>query len=177
MRLENPIETEHLRLANLSESDAGHPYVTWMNDGEVMQYLEARFSSFNENDLVSYIKEMNASSDNLLLGMFLKSEERHIGNIKLGPLNPHHKRADIGLLIGERAQWGRGYATEAISAVAEYALSRLSLRKLQAGAYSSNIGSIRAFLKAGFEKEALLKSHWKIDDGWLDEVLLARFAV
>ena len=43
---------------------------------------------------------------------------RHIGNIKIGPVHSYHRRARIGLLIGEKEFWNRGYATEAIKLAA-----------------------------------------------------------
>ena len=38
---------------------------------------------------------------------FLKKNNLHIGNIKLGPINSHHNRADIGFIIGDKNIGGR----------------------------------------------------------------------
>ena len=82
---------------------------------------------------------------------------RHIGNIKLGPIHWLHRRADLSLFIGERKYWGQGYASEAIALVRDWAFRELDLQKLNAGIYSGNHGSRRAFEKCGFELEGTLR--------------------
>jgi len=163
MIIETPIVTERLLLRTLTVSDLGPHYVNWLADEEITRYLEVRFSQAQDlNALGEFICTTNKSSNNLLLGIFLKDELRHIGNIKLGSVCRHHNRADIGFLIGAREEWGKGYATEAIVAVAKYAMNEMHLAKLMAGCYESNRGSARAIEKAGFSMEARLHNHWSI---------------
>ena len=85
---------------------------------------------------------------------------RHIGNIKLGPIHWLHRRADLSLFIGERKYWGQGYASEAIALVRDWAFRELDLQKLNAGIYSGNHGSRRAFEKCGFELEGTCGKRW-----------------
>ncbi|MBV8277410.1 MAG: GNAT family N-acetyltransferase, partial [Verrucomicrobia bacterium] len=83
---------------------------------------------------------------------------------------------EISVLIGATDCWGKGYATAAIRMLSDYALKVLALRKVYAGAYSSNIGSIRAFEKAGFKIEARFQRHFLTSEGEVDGVYFARFA-
>jgi RimJ/RimL family protein N-acetyltransferase len=78
----------------------------------------------------------------------------------------------MGLLIGEPASWGKGYATEAIVAVTAHAFSTMGLEKLYAGAYAANAGSIRAFLKAGWVEEGRSTAMWRSGDSREDNVHL-----
>lgn len=174
MRLAEPIETERLRLRTLAPEHAAGPYACWARDPETIRFLEVRHRPHDAAALAEYISRKNESPDNLLLGIFLKGENRHIGNIKLGPINPIHRRALIGLVIGEKQEWGKGYAAEAIRAVAEHAFQRLGLHRVEAGCYAANRSSLRAFEKAGFGIEARLAQYWRLDDGWDDQVWLAR---
>ncbi|MBY0431841.1 MAG: GNAT family N-acetyltransferase [Rhodospirillales bacterium] len=114
----------------------------------------------------------------LRLRTLTPDDGRHVGNIKLGPINRHHRRGDIGLLIGERDQWGRGLAAEAIAAMTAYAFAELGLNKVVAGCYAANEGSRRAFLKAGFAEVARRPRprHWLSDGVWQDDVVLECFA-
>jgi RimJ/RimL family protein N-acetyltransferase len=75
----------------------------------------------------------------------------HVGNIKLGNINWTHSYGDIGLIIGQKDYFGLGIATESISLVTEFAFRHLGLHKVWCGIYKPNIGSIKAFQKAGFE--------------------------
>src|SRR5262249_39270580 len=110
--------------------------------------------------------------DNVFLAIILKEGDRHIGNIKLGPIQWIHRFADIGLLIGEKDCWGRGYATEAIRLVTDYAFCELNLHKLAAGCYDLNQGSIKAFQKVGFIVEGVRKQRFYYRKSYIDEILL-----
>lgn len=155
MILPEPLETPRLRLRSLRPSDIGDAYLAWMNDAEIVRFLEVRFNGAQElDDLQEFVESMNASPNNYMLGIFRKDDGRHIGNIKLGPINTEHARSEIGYLIGDRGSWGKGYASETIRRVARFGLDDLGLKKIKAGCYETNIGSAKALLKAGFEHEA-----------------------
>lgn len=159
MNLDNPLITDRLLLRMMSDADATDTYLAWMQNPEVNRFLESRFfTPNNTQDLINFIESNNASLDSLLLGIFLREDCRHIGNIKIGPLVRRHARSEIGYLIGDRSAWGKGYATEAILRICRYGFEELGLAKISAGVYESNIGSSNALLKAGFTHEATITS-------------------
>lgn len=159
-------------LRSLKKSDVTPHYLNWCLDKEITQYLEFRFSPDQTLEtLEKFVCEKNESSDELLLGIFTRDGLCHIGNIKLGPLCRNHNRADLGFLIGEREVWGKGFATEAIVAISQYAITELRVAKLTAGCCASNYGSVRALEKAGFTQEARLPKHYSVG-GVREDVLL-----
>jgi [ribosomal protein S5]-alanine N-acetyltransferase len=171
MRLGTPLRTRRLVLRTLTSADAVGRYLAWMHDAETMRYLEARLAEHSLESLRRYIDTCNAGADQLLLGIFTP-DGGHIGNIKLGPIDLYHEHAAIGLLIGERDMWGKGYATEAIAALTAHAFREIGLQKLYAGCYASNVGSARAFLKAGWVEEGRNRAHWRSDGGREDNIQL-----
>ena len=86
-------------------------YLEWLRDPEVVRFLESRFSQFDEDRLAHFIRSRNASENSILAGIFF--ERRHVGNIKL-EFDVHHRRGELGLMIGDKAVWGRGIARRAI---------------------------------------------------------------
>lgn len=152
------INTPRLILRPLNSNDINATYLSWLNDPSVNAYLETRFLPQTLESLNSYWEEHRDDASNPWFAICLKEDERHIGNIKLGPINWIHRRADVSLFIGDSNCWGSGYATESISALTEWAFVVLDLQKLNAGIYADNIGSCRAFEKCGFELEAKLRS-------------------
>ncbi|MGQ0535695.1 MAG: GNAT family N-acetyltransferase [Methanobacteriota archaeon] len=169
LRLRGP----RLTLRPVRESDVDGRYLSWMRDPAVVRYLEARFSTPTREGVLSFVRAQAADPATRFLAMEL--DARHIGNIKLGPIDRHHGTADVGLLVGEKDCWGRGYGTEAIRLVTDHAFSSLGLRRLTAGCYGRNEGSIKAVLKADWTIEARLRAHYLSDDGPDDRVLLSRF--
>ena len=176
MLLITPISTSRLSLRCLTSADANERYLHWLEDKEINRFLESRFSKHSLASTAEFIGTVNSSDDTILLGLFQKDGDRHIGNIKLGPINIHHNNAEIGIMIGDKTAWGKGYATEAIEAVSMYAFETLGVRKLTAGYYAENEGSGRAFRKVGFKDEGLKVGHWVNADGEIvDGVILGCF--
>lgn len=159
-------------LRQISEFDVTEKYVDWLNSPEINQYIESRFKKQTKEDVLAFVKDKLSKNSEPMFAICDMKTDEHIGNIKLGPINLHHKYASIGILIGDKKYWGRGCATEAIKLITEYGFEILKLNKLDAGAYAENIGSINAFMKAGFSQEGLLKKHVTCNGQFMDVVLL-----
>lgn len=169
--------SERTALRPLTLGDVGNHYLSWMRDPEVKRFLEARFEDHRLGSLREFVSETNARSDTLLFAIVAVEEERHIGNLKVGPVDPRHGTADLGLLIGARDFWGRGHGSEAIKLATALAFRNLPVRKLTAGCYSANGGSAAAFLRAGWEKDGRRRAQYLSEDGEpQDELLFAAFA-
>lgn len=166
---------KYIYLRTLNVHDVSNSYLSWTNDPNVNRYLEIRFNKpRNLSDLRDFVIHCEKDPDIFLAGIFLNTTKRHIGNIKLGPINRNHKVADLGFLIGEKTEWGKGYTAEAIALLANFALMELGLSKITAGVYEANIGSQKALIKAGFVLEGRQKSQWSIDDMRQDNLLFGR---
>jgi [ribosomal protein S5]-alanine N-acetyltransferase len=101
----------------------------------------------------AFVTAQLAAVDSYLFA--IEAESEHIGNLKIGPIEPYHHRADLSYFIGERASWGRGIATAAIRIASDIAFGVLGLYRLQAGVYASNLSSVRVLEKAGFRREGV----------------------
>jgi [ribosomal protein S5]-alanine N-acetyltransferase len=168
------IETARLLLRSMEASDAQPHYARWMNDPDIVRYTESRYTDHSIDDIRRYIATMRRNPDSLLLAMVTGNGQRHIGNIKIGAVDWHHRSGDIGLLIGETDCWGQGYASEAITALADYAFTTLCLEKLAAGVYAPNTGCVRAFERAGFVCEGVRRNQCRFECGRVDVVLMGR---
>ena len=148
--------------------------MNWFSDPDVIRFIEGGRTRPTELELAKYITSMNESPEDLLLGIFLLKSRTHIGNIKIGSIDTFHKRGDIGLLIGERSQWGKGYGSEAIEAAARCADTLLGLHRVFAGCHATNAGSISAFVKAGFKIEGRMRKHARDGDKFVDGVIVGK---
>jgi len=169
------LQGARLLLRPVEPGDATATYAGWMNDPEVTRYMETRFTTHTVEGLRDYITSMRAKADTWFMAIVLASDGRHIGNIKLGPIDRVHGLADVALMIGARDCWGQGYAAEAIALISDYAFAALRVRKLTAGCYHANVGSRRAFEKAGYHVEGARRAQYFCDGEYQDGVLLARF--
>ena len=168
------IESDRLLLRSMTETDATPAYTAWMNDPDIVRYTESRFVSHSTDDVRHYISTINNDPNSLLLAMITRADSRHIGNIKIGPIDWWHRSGDIGLLIGDTNCWGNGYGSEAIAALSGFALGSLELEKLTAGVYAPNIGCMRAFERAGFQQEGIRRDQCRFEDRRVDVILMGR---
>ncbi len=162
----------YLRPARLA--DANERYLGWLQDPEVNRFLEVRHQTQTLETIRAFIHSTEQSRRDHLFAICLNEGGRHIGNLRLGPVDAPNAVGTIGLMIGERACWGRGYATQAIALVCKHAFETMCLRRLTAGAYWANVGSIRAFERNGFVREGVLRGGALYAGAPMDVVILGR---
>ena len=153
------LSSQRLIYRALGVDDVTQHYVDWLNDPEVNRYLETRHNHQTLDSCRSYVADMISNPAHNLFGIYLRKTGKHIGNTKLGFINPHHQRAQLSLFIGERDCWGKGFATETIKTITSWGFNELKLEKIEAGCYDTNMGSLRAFLKAGYQVEGYLRKN------------------
>lgn len=165
---------QNIFLRPLEEKDVGEDYLGWMRDPQVTQYLESRDQTHTLESLREFVRARNASPRDHLFGIFLAADGEHIGNIKIGSIREPHRSADLGLIIGRRSAWGKGYGTEAIALATRYALEQLRLNKLWAGMYAENFGAYHAFMKAGYREIGRFRRHILFNGRYIDSILVEK---
>jgi RimJ/RimL family protein N-acetyltransferase len=153
------IENENIFLRNVHLDDVNDSYYQWLNDPQVNQFLETRFVVQSKEKIAEFVTSKDGNANEILLAICNKKDNLHIGNIKLGPINWYHRRAEISLLIGNTNYWGKGVATQAIELISNFAFQTLNLNKLMAGAYKNNTGSVKAFQKCGYKIEGEVEDY------------------
>ena len=122
------LQSSRLLLRALEPGDLNANYLSWMNDSAVNRYLETRFLPHSLEALQAYWETHRDDQSSPWFAICLLSDGHHIGNIKLGPIQWLHRRADLSLFIGERGCWGQGYASEAIALVRDWAFASLIVK-------------------------------------------------
>ncbi len=167
------IEAKRIYLREVYLSDTTGNYYCWMNDPQIIRFLESRFAPQSIAMLQSYVRQEEENPNSVFMGIIAKNNDEHIGNIKIHGIDNLHRHAQLSIIIGEKKYWGRGYGTEAIKLAVNFAFNTLNLHRLTAGIYANNVASIKAFKKANFFEEGLRKEHRFYNGTYVDEVALA----
>lgn len=162
------ISTPRLELHPLDTSYCTPAYVAWMNDPEVYKFLDTR-GNYTLGQLKHYLEDVE-SRQIYFWAIVLKDGHKHIGNIKIDPVSTTHGFGEYGILMGDRLEWGKGYAKEASSAVISFCFDQLKLRKITLGVVKDNIAAVELYKKMGFQTEGVYKQH-VIYDGQVYDVL------
>ena len=80
---------------------------------------------------------------------------------------------EIGIIMRREAT-GRGLASKAVQLVDGYGFDKLGLHRIAADIDPDNTSSISLFLRAGFQREGLLRGNWKTHIGIRDTVIMAK---
>jgi [ribosomal protein S5]-alanine N-acetyltransferase len=163
-----PLKDGPVTVRPISISDVTPTYVGWLRDPEVNRYLETRHIEQTLERVAAFVGAMIAHPDQYLFAICLDPDQKHVGNIKIGPIIRPHALADISLFIGDRSAWARGIATTAIKITSRFAIEKLGLQKLSAGVYEPNLASAKAFLKAGFIQEGVRRRHYRMGNKRID---------
>jgi RimJ/RimL family protein N-acetyltransferase len=88
----------------------------------------------------------------------------------------HHGTADVGILLGERAAWGRGLGLEAWQLFTDWLLATPGMRKLTAGTLECNLAMIAVAERSGMHCEGRRRAQEIVEGEPFDIVHFARFA-
>ncbi len=161
---------KHIHLRKIRLSDANNKYLQWLNDKQINQYLETRHKIQTINSIKNFIIDCS-KNNSFLMAICKNNTKKHIGNLKVGPINKNHNTADISYFIGDKKEWGKGYATEAVKLSLDYSFNDLKIYKCLAGVYKSNIASSKVLLRAGFKKEATIKNMFNFKSRREDHII------
>lgn len=158
---------KNIFLRQIEMDDCSVSYVNWLNDSEVTQYLETKWVEQTMETIQNFVESQRENNHSVLFAIISKESNLHIGNIKIGPVNEHHKHADISYFIGNKAYWNKGIATETIRLICKFGFEELGLNKVEAGAYETAVASWKALEKNGFKREGVLREQAYLNDRYI----------
>jgi len=141
-------QSTNLIFKKLSKKHLSLDYVNWLNDPDVNTYLETRGNYTIE--LLEEFLNIQAQKDILFWAIHLKDSYKHIGNIKIDPINDEDNSGEYGILMGDKTNWGKGYAKEASLAIINYCFKEVKLSKITLGVIENNINAVILYKKIGF---------------------------
>lgn len=168
------LSSERLVLRPLGRAHVSDRYVRWMNDREVNKYLESG-GDYTIDMLKNYLDTVEEQQ--IYFWAIHLKEGKHIGNIKIDPINVRHRFGEYGILMGDREEWGKGYAKEASELVVDFCFNgELRLRKVILGVVRDNVAAVKLYEKLGFVVEGTLRSHVFHVGKWCDLLRMSLFA-
>lgn len=160
---------------NLNSAD----YLRWMNDPRVTRTI-GRFDYLfpvSRAKLVEYFNGIDTDTTVFLAihaRVDTKKKETFVGTLKIYDIDYLARRASIGVMVGERAAWGRGIASDAIQAACRFIFDVLGFRKVTAGYLATNVGMHRVFEKNGFDIEGVLREQVFFEGKLVDHLMVCK---
>ena len=154
----------YLRPLEMEDIDS---FIVWLNDEEVRQYVK-RISPLNRIREREYIERLYKDDREITLGIVLKENDQLIGNITLHRVSIPHRQASLGIFIGDKSCWSKGYGTEALNLMLGHGFNQLNLHRIFLTVLSFNARATRAYEKVGFKREGVFREHMYRDGKYHD---------
>ena len=142
-------------LVNLRAPETGdlERNTRWYNDRDVTRFLSVRYEiSSTEKGWLRDLPSKPMSYDEVFFAIDTK-DGVHIGNVNLSGVVPEDRACTLGITIGEKAYWSRGYGTDAVRTVLRFAFDEMNLNRVQLGVLAYNHRAYAAYKRAGFVEE------------------------
>jgi RimJ/RimL family protein N-acetyltransferase len=149
------------------------PMRAFVNDPETTKNLTDIFlRPHTRENTESFLESVltNESSDKILFVVADRETEAYLGQIDLRVGEPSSRVAELGLVIADPEQRGRGVGKEAVSLLLDYAFNRMNLHKVELSVYSFNVAGYRCYEKCGFREEGRMRENVFRDGSYYDTI-------
>jgi RimJ/RimL family protein N-acetyltransferase len=145
----------------------------WANNPDVMPYWYGKRRTLKQikDDWKPHYFSDKDSYTGRCFAIEVKDEP--IGMVNYNKIDRDNKSVDMDIIIGQKGDWDKGYGTDALRTFCGYLFREFKLNRIWLGAYIFNVRAIRAYEKAGFKKEGILREEALIRGKFVDSVLLS----
>jgi diamine N-acetyltransferase len=164
---------ERIRLRAINRDDLPQ-FVEWLNDPEVRQGV-AHYLPFSIHDEERWFDQMSKQPMDehpLMIEVKTEADWVAIGDCGLFGIDRRVRVAELGIFIGDKTYWNRGYGSEAVALLLEHGFNTLNLNRIFLRVYENNPRAIRAYEKTGFVHEGRLRQGHFHNGEYLDVLLM-----
>ena len=127
-------------------------FTTWNLDSEYLRLLDADEARLQPRKTMTEWLEKDGDRSYLFIIRTL-GDDRPVGFIDLDGIDWGARSAWVGIGIGPREDWGKGFGTDAMKTLLRYAFEELNLHRVNLSVFEYNPRAIRSYEKAGFRHE------------------------
>lgn len=165
------IEGYYLRSLEVEDKEA---FYKWSRQREVTLYSLSSYAyPQSKSDIERWLSSINSNNTQISFGICHKESGELIGYAGLSGISNLNRSGEYFILIGERRYWGKGVGTSVTKVVTNYAFRTLGLHRVQLTASVLNPGAIKAYEKAGYQREGIMRQSGFRNGEFVDKVLMS----
>ena len=145
----------------------------WLNDREVTRFFTTLGSChLSMEQLRRWLEECDRSNNEVHFSLDTAAG-KHIGGAQLKGIDWRNRNAELGIFIGEKEEWGKGYCSEAVALLLAYAFDTLNLHRIWLRVDPENTGALRCYEKTGFSREGVFRQEVYRAEKYHDTLVLS----
>jgi RimJ/RimL family protein N-acetyltransferase len=167
---------QRIRLRPVEKDDLPR-YVKWFSDPDVRVHLdsympisqvqEEKWFERNLQEKEQQAWAIDAQPADMAVGPWV-----HIGGCGFHKIDWRNSHAELGIAIGARDYWNRGYGTDAVATLAGWGFNTLNLHRVWLRVFADNTRAIRCYEKVGFQHEGRLRQDNYSNGAYRDTLLM-----
>lgn len=147
-------------------------FTKWMNDFEITDYIGRSGSLMSLSGEKRYLE--NDDNPQGVFSIVTLKDDKLIGSIELKGVNNVniHRKATLGIFIGDKEYQDKGYGTEAIRLILEYGFRYLNLHSINLHVFDFNKRAQKCYEKCGFKEVGRSREDIFINGKWYDTITM-----
>ncbi len=132
--------------------------LSYINDPEILKYVEPGIPyPVTLNEELRWFEALSAFRDSYRFAIETAADSNYIGDCGINSIDWKNSIASVAIFIGNSACRGKGYGTEAMKLLVDFAFRQVNINKIRLNVYSFNVGAIKSYEKCGFKIEGVLR--------------------
>lgn len=148
--------------------------VEYINDPEVKRNVNPGIPYiYTLEDEEKWYENCSASNDTYHFAIETLDTREYIGGCGINEVDFKNSKVTIGIFIGNKEYWGKGYGTDAIKTLTSFIFDQMNINKIKLSVYAFNKRAMRCYEKCGFKVEGTLHQELFRDGAYHDEFVMA----
>jgi RimJ/RimL family protein N-acetyltransferase len=160
-----------VELSEIKESEL-KLFVRWFKDKIVMKHIYNDYSGITLESEKRWYKQHKKSPRGVVFGIRIRKGRKLIGSISLKNIDRVNNNAEYGIIIGDKKSWNKGYGTEASKLLLNFGFGTMNLESIYLKCNEHNHGAIKAYKKAGFKKQGILRNNRYYNKEYSDSIVM-----
>lgn len=153
-------------------------FVRWLNDPEVKEGLFMLYPLSLAEEEEWFATMLKKAPRERPMAIEIQPDPKKefwvfVGNCGLFDINLENRSAEIGIHIGEKEYWDKGFGTRAMGLILDHGFATMNLHRIYLRVYESNLRAIRAYEKAGFIIEGKMREAQYLNGRYQDVLLMS----
>ncbi|MBM7561342.1 GNAT family N-acetyltransferase [Fusibacter tunisiensis] len=151
--------------------------VTLINDPDVKKLLTPGIPfPYTLEDENKWYESISGNSTGLYnFAIETLEDSVYLGGCGINSIDWKNSVAVIGIFIGRKDYWGKGFGTDAMEVLIDFIFDQMNIRKIRLNVFEFNVRAYKSYLKCGFKVEGTLKAEIFRDGRYYDEYIMGLF--
>ena len=150
--------------------DDAEKFTEWMNDFDITDYIGRSSQLMSVQGEIEYLEKN--SNPEATFGIVTLNEDKMIGSISLEKISNINRTATLGIFIGDKDYWSKGYGSEAIKLLLDYGFNYLNLHSINLTVMSFNERAVKCYKKCGFKEVGRKREDKFVNGAYYDTIIM-----